>query len=131
MDNIHSLPSGPCIQWGRGGGAVAPICTPLGLATGLGLHVCTLNGSARLWRSRYNFCAFVIVEHYELIGLKYTRIRAISRLRKQTIDPGFAQDNPDPGIAQIHALRVTCTSVFIVKLQGYRGCLLLVLMPSI
>ena len=32
VNNIHSLPSGPCIQWG-GGGAIAPVCTPL--ATGL------------------------------------------------------------------------------------------------
>ena len=30
MNNIHSLPSGPCIQWG---GAIASVCTPL--ATGL------------------------------------------------------------------------------------------------
>ena len=30
VNNIHSLPSGPCIQWG---GAIAPVCTPL--ATGL------------------------------------------------------------------------------------------------
>ena len=49
------------------------------------------------------FCAVVIVQ----IGLRWVKkiIRAISRLRKQTMDPGFAQDNP--GIAQIHALRVT------------------------
>ena len=33
---------------------------------GVILSVCRLNGSARLWRSRYNFCAFAIVEHYEI-----------------------------------------------------------------
>ena len=33
-EQYYSLPSGPCIQWGGGGGgAIAPVCTPL--ATGL------------------------------------------------------------------------------------------------
>ena len=37
VNNIHSLQSGPCIQWG---GAIAPVCTPL--ATGLYLpHIPT------------------------------------------------------------------------------------------
>ena len=43
-------------------------------------------------------CAFVIVEHYEIREFMVIH----TRLRKQTMDPGFAQDNP--GFAQIHAL---------------------------
>ena len=45
VNNIHSLPSGPCIHWGKGGGggggvAIAPVCTPL--ATGLSdMYMCT------------------------------------------------------------------------------------------
>ena len=37
VNNIHSLQSGPCIQWeggGGGGGAIAPVCTPPGYGPG-------------------------------------------------------------------------------------------------
>ena len=63
------------------------------------LSVCKLNGSARLWRSQYNFCAFVIVEHY---GLKIYKDNFELDCATISMDPGFAQ-----GIAQIHALHVT------------------------
>ena len=72
------------------------------------LSMCTPNGSGVVDTS----CDFVIGSKIrnaiDCIN-KYLYVSAISRLRKHTMDPGFAQDNP--WIAQIHASRIPCTCV--------------------